>query len=311
LLFEGNAQSLRLLTKLQILADFNGLNMTYGTLSASCKYVAPSHEADEKSSDKARTKPGYFMSEGGLVEEMRVITGTGEARNPLTYLVEAADDIVYSVADIEDGVKKGVLAWTELREQLVNQKDPVIDECLRGMEAILKAGRKEVPVGLPGDIHASAFRTAAISVLVTSVVAEFKKRYGRIMAGKYKGELVVDCHAASVSKVLLAIARERVYSTQSTLKLELMGRKIICDLMSIFLEGAESLPLDKAPKTKHFPGKVGALLSENYRRVFQHVMASAPHQPEGYHRLQLVTDYVCGMTDTFAKRMHSELTNGG
>ena len=42
--FEGNAQSLRLVTKLQILADYNGLNLTFGTLSALCKYLASSTE---------------------------------------------------------------------------------------------------------------------------------------------------------------------------------------------------------------------------------------------------------------------------
>ena len=106
--FGGNAQSLRLLTKLQILADYNGLNLTFGTLSASCKYIAPSHESGDKG-NHAKSKPGYFASENGVVKQIRERTGTGDARNPITYLVEAADDIVYSVADIEDAVKKGVL----------------------------------------------------------------------------------------------------------------------------------------------------------------------------------------------------------
>ena len=54
--FDGNAQSLRLVTKLQILADFNGLNLTFGTLSASCKYISPSHESPalRDSGDKSR-----------------------------------------------------------------------------------------------------------------------------------------------------------------------------------------------------------------------------------------------------------------
>ncbi len=58
--FDGNAQTLRIVSKLQIRADFHGLNLTYGTLSASAKYVAPSHLADPKSSNHALRKPGYF-----------------------------------------------------------------------------------------------------------------------------------------------------------------------------------------------------------------------------------------------------------
>ena len=103
-LFEGNAQALRLLTKLQILADFYGLNLTYGTLSASCKYVAASTEV-QKNGNHACSKPGYFASETDVVKDIRDRTGTGSARNPITFLVEAADDAVYSVADIEDAVR--------------------------------------------------------------------------------------------------------------------------------------------------------------------------------------------------------------
>lgn len=80
--------------------------------------------------------------------------------------------------------------------------------------------------------------------------------------------------------------------------------------MDVFWEGAKALPLTGSPKTKDFPGKIGALLSENYRKVFQHFASTDADLPETYHRLQLVTDYVCGMTDSFAKKLHVEMTNG-
>ncbi len=111
--FEGNAQTLRLVAKLQILADYYGLNLTYGTLSALCKYTAPSHKADKDDPNPAKKKPGYFASENKLVEQIREHTGTGPNRNPITFLVDAADDIVYSVADVEDAVKKGGLQMGE------------------------------------------------------------------------------------------------------------------------------------------------------------------------------------------------------
>lgn len=59
--FDGNAQSLRLVSKLQVLADFNGLNLTYGTLSAAMKYTANSLEADEDHSNHSKTKLGFFL----------------------------------------------------------------------------------------------------------------------------------------------------------------------------------------------------------------------------------------------------------
>ena len=58
------------------------------------------------------------------------------------------------------------------------------------------------------------------------------------------------------------------------------------------------------------PGKIASLISQNYRRVFCNSVKEIKNLPETYHRLQLVTDYVCGMTDSFAKDLHSELFNG-
>lgn len=308
--FEGNAQTLRLLTRLQILADFNGLNLTYGTLSASCKYTARSDQADEDGQNHAKSKPGYFASEAAVVATIQSKTGTGDARNPLTYLVEAADDIVYSVADVEDAVKKGILSWSTVEGILKAEAAPVINQSLASMERILKAGRDAILVGVPDDIYASAFRTAAIGAVVDASVKAFKTHYDAIMAGTYTGELVDDCEAVALVKVLKKIGRTRVYCTPSNLKLELMGRRVICDLMDIFWEGAKALPIDEAPKAKTFPGKAGALLSENYCRVFKESIRAGSPMPEPYLRLQLVTDHVCGMTDSFAKRLHAELMNG-
>jgi len=312
--FEGNAQTLRLVSKLQILADFNGLNLTFGTLSAACKYVAASHEADKDHHDHARSKPGYFSSEKDLVKRIRDETGTGDARNPITFLVESADDIVYAVADIEDGIKKEIISWSELENMLVeaDKKDPnkIAARVLALKENILKAGRELVPTNLSNDVQGSAFRTAAIAVLVPDAVTAFKENYNEIMAGTYHGELLKDSDCAAFVKTLKLIGRSRIYCTSSTLKLELMGREIIRDLMDLYWEGAEELSTNGIVQTKDFAGRAGALLSPNYREVFCHFAGMDTVGFDKYHRYLLVTDQVCGMTDTYAKRLHSELKNG-
>lgn len=307
--WEGNAQALRLLTKLQILGDYYGLNLTYGTLSASCKYIAASTEL-QKNGDHAYSKPGYFASEEDIVTEIRDKTGTGKARNPITFLVEAADDAVYSVADIEDAIRKGIFTWTDVHGLLEEANNSRIKEALKNADRILKAGRRRVPAGLPCDIYASAFRTASIAIVVREVTESFKSQYKAIMSGNYKKELVEDSAAHILVDRLKEIARMKAYATPANLKLELMGRRVICDLLDVFWEGAERLPLDEPPKPRKFPGKAGALLSENYRRVFQHWVKEQKKFPEMYHRLLMVTDYVSGMTDTFAIKLHKELTNG-
>lgn len=80
--------------------------------------------------------------------------------------------------------------------------------------------------------------------------------------------------------------------------------------MDAFWEGAKVMPEHGPPETKGFEGKIAALYSENYRRVFQHFVKTNSQLPETYHRVQLLTDYVCGMTDAFATRLHGELFGG-
>lgn len=304
--FEGNAQTIRLVTKLQILADFDGLNLTFGTLSCLLKYTAASDETEEDG-DHAKAKPGYFASENEIVQRIREATGTGESRNPLTYVVEAADDITYSVADIEDGVKKGILLWRDLKAEL--EKPPHGQAVLEGANKILSAGSGKVPDGLPDDVYASAFRTAAIGMLVSDARKMFREKHDEILRGTFTSELVKVGQTADLIDLLKRIGLEQVYNTSSTLKLELMGRQVIGDLLSLFLEGASALPLDGKLKTKKFEGKLGALLSANYSKVFSKY-ANEGGLPESYYRFQLLTDYICGMTDTFAKSLHSELRNG-
>ena len=307
--FEGNAQSLRLVAKLQILADDNGLNLTFGTLSALTKYVASSDQADRNATDRALRKPGYFASETQIVEELRDATGTGAARNPICLLVEAADDMVYLAADVEDAVKKGVLSWSKVAEQLKAQKAPSVEEAFDVQAEILKAGRSSVPGDPDDDIWASAFRTAAISVMAGHASRVFQDRYDDIMEGRYRGSLLNDSDAADLEDRLRNIGMEHVYPTRSTLQLELMGRHVIGELMDLFWEGAEIMPSTGKPKTSTFAGKAAALISSNYRQVFQDSLNEA-RLPAKYCRLQLVTDYICGMTDSFAKNLHAELFNG-
>ncbi len=308
--FEGNAQTLRLVAKLQVLADDSGLNLTFGTLSALSKYVASSEKANENATDHAYKKPGHFTSENDLVKQIRNETGTGEARHPICFLVEAADDIVYLAADVEDAVKKNVLSWRKLDYLLRKANADSVNTALADMEQILKSDCSVASYCLADDIKAAAFRTAAIKIMVVRVFEAFKKQYSDIMCGKYQGELLKDSAAKDLEECLREIGKKHVYPTRSTLTLELMGRKVIGDLMDIFWEGAKEMPKTGSPKTSEFAGKIGALFSENYRRVFQSSIAKITELPEEYHRFQLVTDYICGMTDSFAKRLHGDLFNG-
>lgn len=321
--FEGNAQTLRLITRLQMLADFDGLNLTCATLSAALKYTA---RADQLSDDiHEHEKPGYFFSERDLVEKVRAKTGTGNARNPITFFVEASDDIVYSVVDLEDGIKKGALTWDQLRDAFSNQRwagksvqlaTTLMDKAENNVKRRLeRAGLTAASMSAQAldEAKAQMFRTYAIGVNVDAVVAAFKKYYEEIMRGQYHGELIKSGDTGPFVKACKQIARERVFTSSDIIRLELMGKQVIFDLMDFFWEGAKEAPFPE-DKRRGFAWKTYSLLSENYRTVFENDTTEKRIKETGlpvtYRRLQLVADYICGMTDTFACTLHQKLMNG-
>jgi len=310
--FDGNAQTLRLLSKLQVLSDFHGLNMTFGTLSASRKYICSS--LDINTEDHSRSKIGFFASESDLVRKIEQKTGTIDARNPLAVIVEAADDIVNSVVDIEDAIKKRIFSWRSfdemLQDRLHDSRDQY-EEVMKRKDRILAAGRHHAPSDLPPDAHAAAFRTASIGILVESCFDHFFFNYDSIMEGEFSGELIArQGQVHPLVSATKAITTEIVFKNENVLKLEVMGYRVISDLLSVFWKAAKDYPTKGSMGTKNFSGKISGLLSPNYVQVFQHSLANNNNLPENYFRLQLITDYVCGMTDTFAKRLHAEIQNG-
>jgi dGTPase len=307
--FDGNAQTLRLVSQLQMLADRNGLNLTAGTLSALCKYLPPAHKVI--SSSHAYSKPGWFASEARLDEAVRGETGTGEARNPITYLVEAADDIVYSTVDLEDGVKKGVLTWESLCARLREESgdDALVDTVIKKVN-----GYKWDATLAPGDeAKAQLFRTFAMYEHVSAICEVFDKRYSDIMDGRYMGELCQDqqCWSGTLMAVSKRIARKYVYPMPEILRLELMGRRVVHDLLTFFWKGAASAPGTDPKWERSVAGKVYKLMSHNYRTVFSLSIDDDKRDQHGlpveYRRLQLIVDYIAGMTDSFATDLHREL----
>ena len=314
--FEGNAQTIRLISKLQVLADFHGLNLTCATMSAACKYIASSNQITKNPHEKS--KLGHFASEQNLVEMIQKETGTKNIRNPITYIVESADDIAFSVVDIEDGVKKGVITWDDLKVKLRKEfkkatkgdsksDSRMLELCFSKASDMLKKAKKTIPG--KGKTHdnamAQAFRVFVIIESAKAIEKEFKEKYKDIMNGDYHGELYKDSKAGALIEACKEVGIKYIYRSKETLKLELMGRRVIHDLMDTFWEGASIGSKEK----KGFARKIYDLTSRNYLVVYEKAIKDKEF-PDEYCCMQLMTDYICGMTDTFACTLHKRLTNG-
>jgi dGTPase len=110
--FEGNAQAIRLISSLL------NLNLTYTQAASILKYTRlaylPKFDVPEDKSYLMK-KPGFYLSEEAYITQMQThLAMQPGCRHPLSYIMEAADDISYCYADIEGAVEKGILSVQQL-----------------------------------------------------------------------------------------------------------------------------------------------------------------------------------------------------
>lgn len=309
LAFEGNAQTLRLLTKLQLINDDYGLNLTVATLAALIKYPTASDACDRRS--VVRKKHGFFQSEQALVLEVQAATGLAPGqRHPLTWVLEACDDIAYSVLDAEDAVKKGLLSFTDILAFLRHHADgdPVVTEVCRLAEIEHRHYRSAglSPAEL-NDISMQTFRIRAIGALMQAVASSFVTHLPAIAQNQLSEELLHNSPAGPLLAALKDCNWQHVYRHKSVLKIELTGFEVIHGLMDAFWtaitdrkDPANPASARQSPLSSY----LYQLISENYRRVFED-----PHNPMPlrYREAQLLTDMISGMTDSFAVRSFEHL----
>jgi dGTPase len=105
--FEGNAQSLRLLTRLEPKVPGAGLNLTRATLDATLKYPWPSRGPG--------SKYGVYAEDAEVFSWIR--QGTPDGRPCLeAQVMDWADDVAYSVHDLEDGLHAGLVSLKNLKD---------------------------------------------------------------------------------------------------------------------------------------------------------------------------------------------------
>lgn len=308
--FEGNAQALRLLTKLHYLIDENGMHLTYALLNTLIKYPVPSTGIRPSDPDIRYHKMGYYLAEQEQFEDITQSTGAVGCRYPLTFLLEAADDIAYLTADTEDAVKKGVLRFEIIRSELEKRRpaasdkgavlyDDAYDTLLGKLEAARKRGISDAPMNAVQNwvIHLQ-------TVLLRAAAAEFVTHYDAIMEGTFASDLLSVSEAGALVEALVGIARTYIYDNSQILTLEVSAGNILCGLMEHFVPAAihAEVPECLTPQEK----RLMQILSENYIEIY-HIYADGKDEAfRLYLRLLLVTDYICGMTDSFAKRTYQQ-----
>ncbi|WP_407534869.1 dGTP triphosphohydrolase [Elizabethkingia miricola] len=262
--YDGNAQGLRVLTKLQILNDPFGLNLTYATLASSIKYPNFDEINSIKKERKAKEgehldkdfieskKHGIFYSEKEyfelIVDETALKVKERVIRHPLCYLMEAADSIAYLCMDMEDGFNKGVYSLDFITEKFKEYES--IGVC------------KDIYELLKSDNYNSAYkivntRIKLIAYFVNLAFENFIEKIDSIEKGTYNKELIED-DEDNVYKIVKSFSIE-IFKSREINNLESTGYSVIVGLLDFYID----FIFLKDSKNRSFSDRAIALISSS------------------------------------------------
>jgi len=277
--FEGNANGFKILTENRPGIE-GGLRLSYATLGAFIKYPKESlpHKPTKNIGDK---KFGIFQSEKEIFEEIAEELGlknirTGEysaySRHPLAFLVEAADDICYTIIDFEDGINLGL-----------------IDEEY-ALEYLIKLVKNSINTSKYNSLTCTAdrlsyLRALAINTLITEAVAIFLENEEAILNGEFNESLFDKSSYEAQIKDIIKISVERIYQSEDVISKEIAGYKMLAHLLDTYTEA-------------FLPESV-ALEESNFNRLIRKSVSKLKLDEEhsNYMSLMQICSYTASLTD--------------
>ncbi len=308
--FEGNTQALRLVGKLHYLIDEHGMNLTQALMGTIIKYPVSSLEIDTNSGDIHTKKMGYFYAERELFSKIQDTLGTNGRRHPLAFVLEAADDIAYKTADMEDAFKKGCITYEQLIHELTKggEGEPADGEYFKLVRLLEHRYEQALERGMakPAMNAVQNWMVTVQGRLLSCATENFAKHYEEIMAGTYQKELLSGGYGERLSAVLSDIAYRYAFVTEPIYKLEIAAESMMYFLLERFVGAAILYDTDEyMTEVQH---KLISLISDNYKAIYKIYSKDKDETEKLYLRLLLVTDSICGMTDSYAKRLYQELS---
>ena len=311
--FEGNAQAIRLIHSLL------QLNLTYSQVAGILKYTRCGTEEKPEKGDKfnyLKKKVGYYHSEKAYVEDLcQSLDMQVGCRHPVSYIMEAADDISYCIADIEDAVEKDILDVNKLCVVLIEESKAILgkfglDEQDQTFSAIIKKALKKYNEN--GMCQVSEFfvslRVGALHPLAVHATERFVSNINDIYAGSFNEALLEDKSIENaISETLKRVAFKYVFCDKEVEARELQGYKIISGLLDTYkpllsLNRADFEDVRQQEKSAGLLHKrLFKKLPNKHLRAYDNVInENSTDEDEYYYRCRLLQDYISGMTDQFA-----------
>ena len=302
--FEGNAQALRLVSRLQNTVGSAGLDLTAATLAALMKYPVASNQTSKSSA--ATKKFGYFASESDVVDWVRNETGLAVSqRHPLTWIMEAGDDIAYSGLDIEVTIKKGLVSPEDLLAslRLEFKQSEELGGLINKLSTDFERADEDVSsLSRVREIKTGYLSARLIDKLVTGATRVYAEDREKIFAYK-RTEPLLECgtEESKLCEGLKRFARSYAYQSTGVLELEVEGATVIRTLMDAMWEAIidrEQFGNGGSRRRSPRSSYVYSLISDSYRWHFERKDESTLQIR--YKEMQLLTDMISGMTDGYA-----------
>ena len=287
--FEGNANGLKILTENREGIQ-GGLRLSYATLGAFLKY--PKESLPKKPTTHISDKKyGCFQSEKKAFIDIAADLGLlkksekndiGFHRHPLAFLVEAADDICYTIIDFEDGINLGLIEEEFALEYLIKLVKDSIDTA------------KYHSLQLKKD-RVSYLRALAINTLINEATSIFLANENAILKGEFTTSLLEKCKYEAQINDIINISISKIYRSQEVVEKEVAGYKIIADLLDVFITALNN----------YHKGS-----SSNYDHLLLNLLPSEfkVDSNSSYERIMSICSYISRMSDSYAIRIHKKIS---
>jgi dGTPase len=240
-------------------------------------------------------KFGFFQADKDLFAQVANGLGltrrnTGSywwARHPLSFLVEAADDICFLIIDFEDGYRLKRIDFEDIRqpfEAIIND-DQVVDQA--------KKIREE-------DQRIAYLRSKVINSLIGQVSRCFMEHAGEIIDASFDKDLISQIPASETLNHVRMVSIREVYSARDIVEIEAAGFEVLSGLLGSFVVAVNDIAT-KGKKATEKNKKLVQLIPPQFLKQ--------PHLPDqdGYIRILQVVDFVSGMTDSYAVTLFKKI----
>lgn len=276
--FEGNANGFSLLTATRPGIE-GGLRLSYATLGAFMKY--PKESLPKKPTKNiADKKYGFFQTDAAFFEDVAKELGMipnktgndiGFERHPLAYLVEAADDICYTIIDFEDGINLGLVSEDFALEYLIKLVKDSIDT-------------PKFNALTTKEDRISYLRALAIGSLINDAVKVFVENEELILQGKFPYALTEKSKYTAQMNDIIALSVKNIYQSREVIEKEVVGYQIIQTLLDKFITAFNNKFHGEA---SNYDNLLLKMLPEKFLNEKESL----------YHRLLHICHYVSLLTD--------------